>query len=135
MIIAAPSAATQALDCKPLGPFAGSVKVPHSAVSGPPRTFAAAIERFNAEQRDPSECVFLWKLLEAACEQTGAPLSKPVLAGRADATASYQEFQATLKGRRGAKARGGPSLEALLAGLGEAGHAAAGAELSQPSTD
>ena len=67
-------------------------------------------------------CVYLWKLvLEAACEQTGAPLSKPVLAERADAKASYQAFQKILKARRGAaaKARGGPPLEALLAGLGE----------------
>jgi len=107
-------------DCKPLGDFAGSVKLPPSAVSGPPRTFAAVIERFNAAPRDPSECVYLWKLLEAACEHTGAPLSKPVLAERADAKGSYRAFQETLKARRGAaKARDGPELRALLAGLGE----------------
>ena len=107
-------------DCKPLGDFAGSVKLPHSAVSGPPRTYAGVIERFNAAPRDPSECVYLWKLLEAVCEQTGAPLSKPVLAERADAKDSYQAFQVEiLKARRGAaasaRARGGPALEALLA--------------------
>ena len=104
-------------DCKPLGDFTGSVKLPPTAVTGPPRMFAAVIERFNAAPRDPSECVYLWKLLEAACEQTGAPLSKPVLAERADAKGSHQAFQETLKARRGAaaKARGGPALEALLA--------------------
>ena len=64
--------------------------------------------------------MYLWKLvLEAACEQTGAPLSKPVLAERADAKASYQAFQKILKARRGAaasvRARGGPALQALLA--------------------
>ena len=64
--------------------------------------------------------MYLWKLLEAACEHTGAPLSKPVLAERADAKGSYRAFQETLKARRGAaKARDGPELRALLAGLGE----------------
>ena len=66
-----------------------------------------------------SECVFLWELLEAACSRR-APRSKPILAGRTDATASYQEFQETLKEARGEGARRA-SLEALLAGLGEAG--------------
>ena len=103
-------------DCKPLGAFTGSVKLPCSLVPGPGRTFASAIERFNAAPRHPSECVYIWKLLEVVCEQTGAPLSQPVLAERADAKASFEAFQESLKARRGAaKARGGPALEALLA--------------------
>ena len=103
-------------DCKPLEPFTGSMKLPNSTVPGPALTFAPAIDRFNAAPRHPSECVYIWKLLEAACEQTGAPLSKPVLAERADAKASFKAFQHSLKARRdAAKAGAGPALAALLA--------------------
>eukprot|EP00964_Phaeocystis_antarctica_P023213 scaffold12991_cov69-Phaeocystis_antarctica.AAC.1 len=62
-------------DCKPLGDFTGSVKLPPTAVTGPPRMFAAVIEHFNAAPRDPSECVCLAIVDNepCACTALGTP--------------------------------------------------------------
>ena len=79
-----------ASEVSPLAPFAGAVEGVSDA-----STYAAVITAFNAKSRAPNERAMLWELFAMVCEQTGVPLSQPVLT--AGASRDFAEFQRVLQ--------------------------------------